>query len=139
MVEKKPQRTSGAPVWGIFLLFLGGIFLLQTLNVLPWGLWETLWRFWPVLIIIIGLDILLRRYNVWLVGLLILVILSTCLSIAMWQYASSLAGPIGIAAKRYSEPLGDVEVNYEMNIDEAGLRAGFHLQDSESRLHLSME
>ena len=86
MPEKKPQRVVGAPIWGIFILLLGVVLLLQTLDVLPWGLWGTLWRFWPVLIIIIGLSILLRRYNAWLLSLLILAILGGCLGIAIWQH-----------------------------------------------------
>ncbi|MBM2825462.1 MAG: hypothetical protein HW402_1126 [Dehalococcoidales bacterium] len=85
MADRKPERVGGAPVWGIFLLFLGIVFLLQSLNVLSWGLWETLWRFWPVLLIITGLGIILHRYNVWLVSLLILAILGVCLVIAIWQ------------------------------------------------------
>jgi hypothetical protein len=107
MSEKEPQRVVGAPIWGIFLLFLGIVFLLQTLGVLPWGLWGTLWRFWPVLIIIIGVSILLRRYNVWLVSLLILAMLGACLGIAAWQYESP--PPSGAATQSYSEPLGDIE------------------------------
>ena len=86
MSEEKSPRVIGVPVWGIFLVFLGIVFLLQTLDVLPWGLWGTLWRFWPVLIIITGLGILLRHYNVWLVSLLILVVLGAGLGIAIWQY-----------------------------------------------------
>jgi len=107
MSEKEPQRVVGAPIWGIFLLFLGIVFLLQTLGVLPWGLWGTLWRFWPVLIIIIGVSFLLRRYNVWLVSLLILAMLGACLGIAAWQYESP--PPSGAATQSYSEPLGDIE------------------------------
>jgi len=105
MPEKKTQRLIHVPIWGIFLLFLGVVFLLQTLNILPWGLWEILWRFWPVLIIIIGLGILLRRYNVWLVSLLVLAIISACLGIAIWQYGLSPA--LGMVS--YSEPLGNME------------------------------
>ncbi len=86
MSGEKPQRVVGVSIWGIFLLFLGIVFLLQTLDVLNWGLWRTLWRFWSVLIIIIGLVILLRRYNAWLVSLLVLAILGACLGIAIWQY-----------------------------------------------------
>jgi len=86
MSEEEPPRIASAPVWGVFLLFLGIVFLLQTTGFLPWGLWGTLWRFWPVLIIIIGVGILLRRYNVWLVSLLILVMFGACLGIAAWQY-----------------------------------------------------
>ncbi len=88
MSEKEPPRVVRAPVWGIFLLFLGIVFLLQTLEILPWGLWGTLWRFWPVLIIIIGVSILLRGRNVWLVSLLILAMLGACLGIAVWQYGA---------------------------------------------------
>ena len=105
MTEKEPERVGGVPVGGIFLLFLGVVLLLQTLNVLPWSLWGALWRFWPVLIIIIGLGILLRRYNVWLVSLLILAILGACLGIAIWQYGPS--PPTGVITKSHSEPLSD--------------------------------
>lgn len=68
MSEKKQQQSHGALIWGIILLFLGIVFLLQVLDVLPWGVWGTLWRFCPVLIIIIGLNILLSRYNPWVVA-----------------------------------------------------------------------
>ena len=102
MSEKKPQRVVGVSIWGIFLLFLGIVFLLQTLNILPWSLWVTLWQFWPVLIIIIGLDILLRRYNAWLVSLLVLAILGACLGIAIWQHGPSLSS--GIVTKAIQSP-----------------------------------
>ena len=86
MPEEKPQKIIGVSIWGIFLSFLGIIFLLQTLNVVSWGLWRVLWRFWPVLIIVSGLGMLLRRYNTWLVSLLVLLIFGACLGIAIWQY-----------------------------------------------------
>ncbi len=107
MSEERPQRAGGVPVWGIFLLFVGVVLLLQSLGLLPWGLWGILWRFWPVLIIIIGIGILLRRRNVWLVSLLILVILGACLGIAVWQYG--LSPPAGTVTRSYAEPLGDIE------------------------------
>ena len=162
MPEKKQQQTVGAPIWGVFLLFLGVVFLLQTLDILPWGIWETLWRFWPVLIIIIGLGILLRHYNVWLVSLLTLAILGACLGISIWQYGPSPTA--GVATKSYSEPLGDIErAQIEVDItagsltisslppgspnfvgvdSEARDRSGdtgvdFHQQDGEGRLYLS--
>ena len=164
MPEKKPERVVGVPVWGIFLLFLGIVFLLQSLNVIPWDLWGILWRFWPVLIIIIGLVILLRGYNIWLVSLLVLALLGACLGIAIWQYsASPLAG---VATKSYSEPLGSlqraqieldfavgsltmgslpsssvnlVEADYEVRNGESSMKADFYQRDSEGKLNLSTE
>ena len=160
MSEKQPQRAVGVPIWGIFLLFLGVVFLLQTLHILPWGLWEILWRFWPVLIIIIGLGILLRRCNVWLVSLLVLAMLGGCLGIAIWQYGLSPS------IESYSEPLSDmerarievdfaagnitigslppdspnfVEADSEVRNSHGNMSVDFHQQDGEGRLYLSTE
>lgn len=164
MSEKEPQKAVGIPIWGIFLLFLGIVFLLQALDVLSWGLWGTLWRFWPVLIIIIGLGILLRRYNVWLMSLLILAILGACLGIAIWQYGVSSPG--GTVSGSYSAPLGEiqhaevevdfdagsltvlslpsgssnlVEANAEVRDGTGGMRVDFNRQGSEGRLYLTTE
>ena len=87
--DKKTQKVVGVSIWGIFLVFIGIVFFLQTLNILPWGLWGTLWRFWPALIIIIGLSILIRRHNIWLVSLLVLAILGACFGIAICSNNSS--------------------------------------------------
>lgn len=86
MSTEKPPAKSEIPVGGVILLFLGIVFLLQNLNVLPWSLWETLWRYWPVLLIVSGLGLLLRRFNVWLVSLLLLAILVAALLAAIWQH-----------------------------------------------------
>ena len=85
MSENKLTGRHGAPVWGIFIFFAGTVFFLQTVDVFPWGIWKILWRLWPVIIIIAGLNILLQRHNKWLVSLLILAIFSACLGIAIWQ------------------------------------------------------
>lgn len=164
MSEEESPRVAGIPIWGVFLLFLGIVFLLQTLNVLPWGLWGTLWRFWPVLIIVIGVGILLRQYNVWLVNALIMALLLACLGIAIWQYEPP--APAGQTTKSYSEPLGSleraqiemdftagsvtmgslppsslnfVEAGSEMRNGDGDMKVDFHQQGSEGRLHLSKE
>jgi len=162
--DEKQQKEHYAPVWGILLLFLGIIFLLQNLNVLPWGLWGTLWHFWPIVIIAIGLTILLRYHNVWLVSALVLALLFACLGITVWQYGAS--PPAEKITNAYSEPLGNleqaqIEIDFSggsltmdslpsasLNFVEAGsgIRNGdkgmtvdFSRQDSEGELHLSLE
>ncbi len=100
MSQEKQPRRNDIPVGGIFLLFIGTVLLLQTLDVLPWTLWNTLWRFWPVLLIITGLQILLRRYNVWLVSLLLLALLFATLGLTIWQQEKPL--PSGQGANTYA-------------------------------------
>ena len=138
MSGKKPQRVVGVSIWAIFLLFLGIVFLLQTLNVLPWGLWGTLWQFWPVLIIIIGLGILLRHYNAWLVSLLVLAILGACLGIAIWQYGPSLSS--GMVIRSYSEPLDDIErAQIEIDFSAGSITIGSLPLDSPSLVEIDSE
>ncbi len=162
MPEKKQSREYYAPIWGIFLLFLGVVFLLQSLDVIPWALWGILWHFWPVLLIIIGLGFLLARFNVWLVSGLILALLFACLGIAIWQYG--LSSPVGSGTRIHSEPLdglaqAQIEIDFSLGsltvsslpsgspnfveadspVRNAGMRVDFHRQDSEGRLYLTKE
>lgn len=104
---EEPRRARYVPVFGLLLLYLGIVFLLQSLGIIPWGLWHILWRFWPVLIIIAGLGILLRRLNPWFASLLILIILFACLGIAIWQYNPS--APEEATPTTYTEALGNME------------------------------
>ena len=46
---------------GLFLLLLGVIFLLANLNVICW---RDIWRFWPALLILLGVSIIFRRHPV---------------------------------------------------------------------------
>ena len=102
MSDGRETRHHSAPVWGIFLLFLGVVFLLQTAGVLPWGLWQTLGNLWPVLIIVLGVAILLRHFNAWFVGLLIAAIFAATLGVAIWQYQTV---PTGAMTTVYSQPV----------------------------------
>ena len=85
MEEEKVKQRHRFPIWGIILVLLGVILLLQTFNVLPWGLWGSLWRLWPLLLIAIGLNIILSRVNVWLAGGVV---------IAIWILLMALAAVI---------------------------------------------
>ncbi len=108
MPDRESHHLLRVPLWGLFLLFLGVTFLLQTLNVLPWGLWSALWRFWPVLLINAGLSILLRRYNTWLISILILILLFGSLGIAIRQYGGVTAETAATTGS-YAAPLDGLE------------------------------
>ncbi len=162
MPDREPHYLLRVPLWGLFLLFLGVTFLLQTLNVLPWGLWSTLWRFWPVLLINAGLGILLRRYNTWLVSILILTLLFGSLGIAIWQYGGVSAATTATTGK-YVAPRdglerGRVQVDLSAGsltidslpvgspnfaavasrLETSDLKADFRSEDGEGVLSLSM-
>lgn len=85
-MSRNEMSGHHVPVFGVLLVFLGIVFLLQNLGILPWGVWGRLWQFWPVVLVAIGLNLLLRHRSPWLVIVLILVLLLACLGMAIWQY-----------------------------------------------------
>jgi hypothetical protein len=45
------QRKRDSLVWGIILIALGTVFLLDRLGL---DAWDAVWRFWPVILIVWG-------------------------------------------------------------------------------------
>ncbi len=50
------QRKRDSLVWGIILIALGGVFLLDRLGM---DIWDFVWKFWPVILIVWGASKLL--------------------------------------------------------------------------------
>jgi len=48
--------------WGISLLFLGTLLLLQNFEIIEFS-WSQIWRFWPVLFILVGINIITAKLN----------------------------------------------------------------------------
>src|SRR3989339_411733 len=81
------KEDHGSNPFGAFILIgLGVIFLLNNFNILPWSVWGTLWRFWPVFLILGGLQIVLGKSFIakWLVAILGLATITiiVCLSLS---------------------------------------------------------
>ena len=57
--SNSPHRRRS--IWGpAVLILIGLLLLLSNLNVLPGNGWHLVWTYWPVLLLIAGLDDLLR-------------------------------------------------------------------------------
>ena len=65
------RRGRGVPVFALILVLVGGVLLLQNLDIIPWELWFELWRLWPVLIIGVGVNLILGRRIPWLATVLV--------------------------------------------------------------------
>ena len=64
VVEPRPRRRGSSGLTGAILLIgLGTVLLLQNLGLLEVD-WGYLLRFWPVILILVGLDILLGRHSI---------------------------------------------------------------------------
>ncbi len=78
--EERPtrplSRPGGSVILPLLLIFAGVVLLLNTTGILPWSAWERIWPLWPVVLILIGLDMMVGRRSAALRLLLGLVILA---------------------------------------------------------------
>jgi hypothetical protein len=56
-----PRRRRGGVVGPLILIFIGCVFLLQNTGYLPPNFWLNLWRLWPVILVLAGMELLLAN------------------------------------------------------------------------------
>ena len=69
---EKKQKKIGNLSGGFVLITLGIIFVLNNLGFLPWSVWETLWKLWPVFLILAGIEILVDSCLVMQISILVI-------------------------------------------------------------------
>jgi hypothetical protein len=111
--------------WPLILIGLGLILLLQTLDLLPPGLWPALVSLWPALLIVLGLDMLIGRAS-WRRALLVPAL--GVLVVAAVLAASAVRANLAPAAmpQALSQPLLDAQtaqINLDVSAAELNLSA----------------
>lgn len=71
-------------IWGILLLFIGGVILLENFGIINFY-WRNVWSFWPVFLIIAGLNLLFNKNNSQVGSIAALVVLVACLSFLFFK------------------------------------------------------
>ncbi len=85
--EREGRFRRGGIVGPMILIGIGVVLLLNNLGMLPWGIWGTVWRAWPVILILVGLDILIGRRSVWGTIVVLLVtaaVLAGIVAVSSW-------------------------------------------------------
>ena len=71
-------------MWGIVLLFIGGVLLLENFNIIEFY-WGRVWRFWPIFLIIGGVNILFTKNKSQIAGIISIAILVITLGILFYK------------------------------------------------------
>ncbi|MCP4631532.1 MAG: cell wall-active antibiotics response protein [candidate division Zixibacteria bacterium] len=48
-------------IWGFILIIIGGLYLLDSLHIIDFSLWNSIGKLWPLLLIVIGLYIIFSK------------------------------------------------------------------------------
>lgn len=129
MEHQQNKDYTGA----IFLVLLGTLFLLNTTNVVPWSIWLYLLRFWPIILILAGLKMVLPKTNV---GNIIMTIVYTLFMLAagVMSYYFAVEKKVPLISERVSEILsGQYAMNEETQTKEEYVLSEDYL-DVESRI-----
>ncbi|MEW6142592.1 MAG: DUF5668 domain-containing protein [Chloroflexota bacterium] len=114
MSDDSKARRIGFPLGATILIVLGVVFLLNNLGYLPWGIWGTLWRFWPVLLILVGVNFFLAGSRPWLM-LVVTIIVLAGVFFGAWVMVGSSASTKQTTVS-FSQPLGSAE-RAEVQVD----------------------
>ncbi len=98
------HERGGSLVGPIILIGLGVVFLLNNLGILAWDVWDIIVRFWPILLIAIGLDILIGRRSI-LGSLLALAVALVIVGIGLWLLTSQVAPGPALTYETIDQPL----------------------------------
>ena len=110
--DGRTSRGKALPIGALLLIALGALLLLTTTGVVVWSIWLELWRFWPVLLIVAGINMLVKRRAPLVAGVLVLFVLAGSGAAA---YALSTPSD-GLLVDRFTEPLDGVE-HVDLQID----------------------
>jgi hypothetical protein len=100
----------------LVLIGAGVILLLSNLGYLPWQSWNVLWRLWPLLLVVIGIDLLIGRRSI--AGAIVSTLLILLLiggAVALVFFAQNvpalveLAQPVELRTEHVEYPLAGVE------------------------------
>lgn len=67
-------------IWGVLLLFIGGVLLLDNFDIITFY-WRNVWSFWPIILIIFGVNMLFNKNNSQTGNIISLAILVIALSV----------------------------------------------------------
>ncbi|MDP2720402.1 MAG: DUF5668 domain-containing protein [bacterium] len=90
----------------IILIVLGAVFLLNNFGVLPWSIWNNLWKFWPVILILIGIEYLIGQ-SISLKTTIILLVIIFIIPI-IFAVNPITKNPLATSHLLLSEPLGNL-------------------------------
>lgn len=90
--EFKEEKKTGDVVWALVLIFVGTMLLLNSLGLVSWAIWIVILRFWPVLLILGGLQLIFGKhiYARIVIGVLAFFMFGFISLIAIYNSAPSL-------------------------------------------------
>ena len=111
------ERRRPSIIGPLMLITIGVLFLLANMGALPLSFWEIAARYWPLIFILIGLEIIVGRYSI-LGGLIVVVLWIAIVGGVLWYSMTQPNALIqGGTTETISQSLGDIKsATIDLNI-----------------------
>lgn len=111
------ERRRPSLIGPLLLITIGVLFLLANLNVLPLSFWEIAARYWPLIFVLIGLEIIFGRQSL-IGGVVVLLLWTAIVGGVLWLSFTQGGAPIvSGTTETISQPLGDIKsATIDLNI-----------------------
>ncbi len=138
--KKPPRRRYPSVVWPVILITAGVLFLLSNFGYLDLNFSE-LWRLWPLLLVLMGIDLILGRRSV--IGNIVVLLITIAVVVGVVLFLIASPGLLGLSpagtVDHFAEPLAglaqaDLEVDFP-----AGQLNITRLTDSPSLIEADLE
>lgn len=61
MENKKEPQLNSAFWFAVAFIVIGSLMILNNFGIIQYGVWETIWKLWPLLFIVFGVALLSKR------------------------------------------------------------------------------
>ncbi|MDE3077929.1 MAG: hypothetical protein KGJ86_21100, partial [Chloroflexota bacterium] len=103
--QKRIRRHRRSVFWPLILIAVGSIFLLQNFGLLSWDIWSQLWRLWPLLLVVVGIELIFRDALPGAFGSVVAVVLIVAVLAVAVGFSGSLAPAAPSASSATSQAL----------------------------------
>lgn len=69
------RKKHGGIIGALFLIFFGILLLLNNLGIVDWTIWGEFWKFWPLILVLIGIEMILGKSRAAYIIFIVLVFL----------------------------------------------------------------
>jgi hypothetical protein len=131
------HQPRGRSIIGpLLLITIGALFLLGNFGYLNWGFWQTIWRFWPVILVLIGVELLVSRSRPLLGAVLAIGVIAAVIAVNVFMSGGFVQPVVGatVESERIVEELGNLtSARVDLNAGAAEITLG-NLPASSSNL-----
>lgn len=124
----------------VFLIFLGTIFLLNTTGTVGWGIWEYILAFWPILIVLMGLKLIIGESLIAriILGIISLIVYTSIGFISFYSYSKTNSELFPYDIIRNVGEHYDFNVNRDYKEEETIIKEVDHLGIEKRNLNIDV-